>query len=222
MRAALTPDALRSVYDRAARRYDRWHALATLRSDERGRRALVERCVRAGDRVLDAGGGTGLTARLATDAVGPGGRVTLVDLSRGMLKEAARRFRGSAVQGRVSLLSGDMHRLPFEDGRFDAVLSTYSVCPLTDPAQGAAELYRVLKPGGLLGVAHSSEPANPVMRWVAARVESLVWRVPRLSLGCRPVEVLPRLVGLGAEVVHEERIGVPLWPFRVVVVRRAG
>jgi len=220
MRPALDPGVLKTVYDRAAVYYERWHALATARADQRGRALLVRKCVRRGDLVLDAGGGTGLTSRIAGAASGLGGRVVLLDFSGGMLRRAletgVRRLQGA----RVSLVMGDISSLPFDAETFDVVLSTYSVCPLRDPAAGVAEMYRLVKAGGLLGVAHSAEPASGLSGWVGRQVEDLVWRWPQLSLGCRSVSVLPRLEGLGAEVVFDRRIGVPLWPFRVFIVRK--
>jgi ubiquinone/menaquinone biosynthesis C-methylase UbiE len=220
MRPGLDPDALRAVYDRAAAYYERWHALATARSDQRGREMLVRRCVRVGDAVLDAGGGTGLTARAACAAAGRGGRVVLLDFSHGMLRRAVEAGAARAPGARVTPVEGDMLRLPFGAETFDVVLSTYSVCPLQDPAAGVAELYRVVRRGGLLGVAHSDAPASGLVGWLGRWVEGLVWRWPQLSLGCRAVSVLPGLERLGARVVTDRRIGVPLWPFRVFVVQK--
>jgi ubiquinone/menaquinone biosynthesis C-methylase UbiE len=221
MRRALDPRVLREVYDRAAGRYDVWHAFATALSDERGRRLLVTHSVREGDRVLDAGGGTGSTSVLAAAAAGPTGQVTLLDLTSGMLKKAVHRFRAAArFQSRTSFLVGDILHLPYPEATFDVVLSTYSVCPLTDPMAGVEEMYRVLKTGGRLGIAHSTEPRNRMIRWFAHRSENLAWRWSGLSLGCRAVVVLPRLLTLGAEIVYDQHIGVPLWPFHVFVVRK--
>ena len=220
MRPALDPTILRTVYDRAAHYYDLWHALATAWSDQRGRRLLVRRCVRRGDLVLDAGGGTGLSTVLAADAAGATGRVVLMDLSSGMLEMAGERFVSAGLRDRVSLEIGDILRMPFPDGRFDAVLSTYSVCPLVDPSAGVEEMYRVLRPGGFLGIAHSAEPGNTVVRWLADRVEDAIWRWPQLSLGCRSVSVLPHLFHLGGKLVFDRRIGIPLWPFHVVVIQK--
>jgi len=219
MRPALEKGVLRGVYDRVAKRYNIQHALATFGTDQKGRRMLVTLAVRDGDFVLDAGGGTGSTALLAADAVGAGGKVVVVDLSRGMLDVARDRIARAGLGTRVLLQLGDIVNLPFREGVFDVVLSTYSMCPLGDPADGAAELYRVLKPGGRLGVAHSSEPARGVLGLLPSGIENIAWRWPMLSLGCRPVSVLPSLLALGAEKVFERRIGV-LWPFRVFVVKK--
>lgn len=88
-------------------------------------------------------------------------------------------------------------------------------------AAGDDVLYRVTRPGGRIGIAHSAAPASRVVRRLAGWVESVVWRCPWLSLGCRPVEVLPALERAGGKVLFVKRIGVPLWPFLVFVVEKA-
>jgi len=220
MREALDKEHLRTVYDRTARRYDLQHTFFTARSDQRGRRMVVERAVRPGDRVLDSGAGTGSTALLAAEKVGPGGHVVLFDLSDGMLDVAKAKAEAAGLLDRVEFHTGDMLHLPFDDNSFDAVLSTYSICPLYDPARGALELYRVVRPGGRVGVAHSTHPPKGVVRWLAEQVEGVVWRFPALSLGCRSVSVLPALEQAGGKVVFHRMIGVPLWPFVVFVVEK--
>jgi len=117
---------------------------------------------------------------------------------------------------------GDMAQLPFSDGRFDVVLSTYSLCPLHDPRLAARELYRVTRPGGLIGIAHSTEPQRRWVRWLADRAENLIWRFPGLSMGCRAVEVLPALQEAGGELIFQRYYGVPLWPFLASVLRKPG
>ena len=217
MRAALGTDTLKAVYGKLARRYDLQHALLTARSDQRGRRLLVARAVREGDRVLDCGAGTGTTGILAARRAGPTGRVTLFDLSDSMLAVARRKVSAEGLGHRVTSRTGDLAHLPFADGQFDTVLSTYSLCPVGDPAAGALELYRVTRPTGRLGIAHSVEPANPVLRWLGDRVERTAWHFPWLSMGCRAVQVLPALQEAGARLVFSKTLGVPPWPFLVFV-----
>ena len=220
MRHALARHTLQAVYDRKAPRYDTQHGLLTLHSDERGRRLVVQHAVDEGDSVLDAGGGTGGTALLDARKVGPRGRVVLLDFSTGMLEQARRKAEAAGLAERMDFRAGDLLDLPFEEASFDAVLSTYSVCPLGDPKAGVMGLYRALRPGGRLGVAHSAEPANPLLRRVAGWVEAVAWRFPALSMGCRAVETLPALEAAGAELEFRATIGVPLWPFVVYVVRK--
>jgi demethylmenaquinone methyltransferase / 2-methoxy-6-polyprenyl-1,4-benzoquinol methylase len=220
MRAALDPAHVESVYDDAAHRYDLYHGVTTLGSDQRGRRLVVEWGVRAGDRVLDAGGGTGSTALLAAKRVGETGQVTVLDQSEGMMTAGRVRAREAGLEDRISFRTGDILALPFPDASFEAVLSTYSLCPVYDPALGARELYRVLKPGGRLACAHSAEPQGRLTRLTAHLVEGVLWKLPSLSLGCRAIEVLPALEMAGARMVRSCRLGVPLWPFFVFVVEK--
>lgn len=220
MRAALSMDTLKGVYGRIAGRYDIQHGLITARSDQRGRRLLVERAMSPGDTVLDCGSGTGSTALLAADKAGPNGRVTLFDLSEDMLAVAKQKAERAGVTSRLTFRTGDMVHLPFADDSFDVVLSTYSLCPLYDPAAGARELYRVVKPGGRIGVAHSTTPGNPIVRWLADRVEDVAWKFTWLSMGCRAVDVLPALEAAGARIVFTRTIGIPLWPFLVFVAEK--
>lgn len=220
MRQALALDSLRGIYGRLARRYDWQHRLITAAADQRGRRMLVERAVREGDRVLDCGAGTGSTGLMAARKVGARGRVTFFDLSVDMLAVAREKAARDELAERVEFRTGDMVQLPFADASFDVVLSTYSLCPLYDPAKGALELYRVARPGGRIGCAHSVEPANSYVKWLADKVEDVAWHFPWLSMGCRAVEVLPALERAGGRVVFVKRIGVPLWPFVVFVVEK--
>lgn len=220
MREALKPEVLKTIYDKKARWFDLQHGLFTFFADARGRRLVVRHGVAEGDRVLDAGGGTGTGALLAAQRVGPRGRVTVVDLSEGMLNVAREKAARAGLSERMEFRAGDLLALPFPDESFDAVISTYSLCPLFDPAAGALELYRVVWRGGRLAAAHSAEPVHPVTRRVAALVEGAAWRWPALSMGCRPVETLSALRGAGAIVELNTTLGFPLWPFRVFVVRK--
>jgi len=219
MRRALSTDRLKAIYSQIADGYDRRHALLTAFADGRGRRLLVETAVREADRVLDCGTGTGSTGLLAAGKVGAAGLVTLFDLSEDMLRVARSKAAASGLGDRIRFESGDLGRLPFEAGCFDVVLSTYSLCPVTDPAAGALEMYRVVRPGGKVGIAHSAD-ARPLLRPLADAIEGLAWRFPSLSMGCRAVEVLPALLGAGGRLVLSRRIGVPLWPFAVFVIEK--
>jgi ubiquinone/menaquinone biosynthesis C-methylase UbiE len=218
MRNALSVEELRGIYARIAKRYDLQHALITAAGDQRGRKLLVEKSVREGDNLLDCGSGTGTTGILAAKKVGTDGNVTLFDLSDAMLRVAQQKVVEAGLQNRVSFLTGDIVHLPFADDTFDVVLSTYSMCPLYDPEKGALELYRVTKPGGKIGVAHSTEPRNRTVKWLSDRVEDWAWHFPSLSMGCRSVDVLPTLETAGGKTLFSRYVGVPLWPFLVFII----
>jgi len=220
MRTALDKDLLIRVYNRISARYDLQHAFITAGADGRGRRLVVKHAVHKSDAVLDARAGTGSTALLAAQEAGTNGKVTLLDMNEAMLSEAKQKAERAGLSDRLTFKTGDIEHLPFEDHTFDAVLSTYSLCPLFDPEKGALELYRVTKPGGRIGIAHSAEPEGWMLKWLADKVENIAWRIPSLSMGCRAVSTLPALKEAGARVLFERRLGIPLWPFIVFVLEK--
>src|SRR5699024_10480025 len=200
--------------------YDWQHAFVTLNSDQRGRKLVVLKAVRKGNKVIDVGAGTGTTALMAAQKIGSKGSVTLYDFSKGMLDKAKEKARKAELIPLLSFRQGDMTQLPYADNSFDVGLSTYSMCPLYDPSVAAKELYRVVKPGGKIGVAHSTDPSNKIIKKVYKWIENIYWKVPEISLGCRAVEVLPTLQKEGGNLLFKKEIGVPLWPFLVFVVEK--
>ena len=98
-----------------------------------------------GERVLDVATGTGWAARRIADR---GAIVTGVDLGEEVI-EAARQL-GTGIDFRV----GDAEALPFPDDHFDAVISTFGVMFARDPEAVAAELARVVRPGGRISLAN--------------------------------------------------------------------
>ena len=220
MREGLQNEQLVSIYGRIAKRYDLQHGLITARSDQRGREALVERAVGVGTKVLDCGAGTGSTGLLAARKVGSGGHVTFFDLSEDMLAVAKEKVARESLTDRAAFECGDMTKLPFEDNSFDVVVSSYSLCPVYNPTLGALEMYRVVKPGGKVGIAHSAEPPNRFVRAVADAVESVAWKITTLSMGCRSIEVLPAFQKAGGRITYQKYFGIPLWPFFIFVVEK--
>src|SRR5947208_10289706 len=102
-------------------------------------------------RVLEVGSGPGrLAAKLATLA--PEVRVTGVDIAPDMVERAGALAARSGVAGRVAFQVGDVAALPFPDASFDAAVSTFSLHHWSNPARGLAEIYRVLRPGGVARV----------------------------------------------------------------------
>ena len=109
---------------------------------------LVQRVgIRPGEAVLDVACGTG---NVAIPAARAGGRVTGVDLTPGHFPAA--RARATAAGVAVDWVEGDVEALPFEDDGFDVVLSSFGCMFAPRHAVAAAELARVLRPGGRLGV----------------------------------------------------------------------
>jgi SAM-dependent methyltransferase len=101
----------------------------------------------AGERWLDVATGTGEIARPAARA---GARVTGLDLAPDLIETARERASEDGVD--VSFEVGDAEALPYEDGSFDTVTSTFGVMFAPDHAAVARELARVCRPGGRLAL----------------------------------------------------------------------
>lgn len=112
--------------------------------------AVAELGLRAGDRVLDAGCGTGRAMPPLRAAVGPSGVVLGADLTPAMLREAVR--AGRDREG--ALLLTDVAALPLRSHALDAVFGAGLISHLASPAENLRELARVVRPGGVLALFH--------------------------------------------------------------------
>ena len=145
----LPAEGVRAMFDRIAPVYDAMNRVMTAGLDGRWRRETAAAVVRRGDRVLDSCCGTG---DLALACLRAGGRVTGLDFSERMLERARRK------SGEVEWVQGDALALPFEDDSFDAATVGFGVRNLEDLDRGLAELGRVLRPGGRIGVLEITRP----------------------------------------------------------------
>jgi SAM-dependent methyltransferase len=110
------------------------------------------RCdVASGERVLDVGCGTGHAALAAADVVGPSGAVVGADLALPLL-EVARVKASERGVDHVDFIEGDFRALGFPDGAFDVVLCSFAIFLVPDMPGALAELWRMVAPGGRLGV----------------------------------------------------------------------
>jgi ubiquinone/menaquinone biosynthesis C-methylase UbiE len=110
--------------------------------------ALAEACaVSAGQEVLDVGAGDG---NFALACAREGASVVACDISPGMVERG--RARSQADGYDVEWVVGDAEALPFEDARFDCVGSVFGAFIAPRPDVVARELFRVVRPGGTVGL----------------------------------------------------------------------
>jgi SAM-dependent methyltransferase len=105
-----------------------------------------------GERVLDLGSGAGTDSLIAAQMVGPGGRVTGVDMTPQMVAKA----RAAAAElgaANVEFVEAEAERLPFAGESFDVVVSNGVIDLIPDKDAVFAELHRVLAPGGRMQIA---------------------------------------------------------------------
>lgn len=113
-------------------------------------RELVDACaISAGQEVLDVAAGNG---NLAVLAAGEGAGVVASDITPAMVELGRRRTEGEGLT--VEWVEADAEQLPFEDARFDCAASVFGAMFAPRPERVAAELFRVVKPGGTVGMAN--------------------------------------------------------------------
>lgn len=107
--------------------------------------------LRTGEVVLDLGSGGGLDVLLAARQVGDSGYVYGVDMNDSML-ELARRNAGKAGAANVEFRKGDLEELPLPANTVDVIISNCVINLTADKSKVLNEAFRVLKPGGRIGI----------------------------------------------------------------------
>ncbi|HEX2756523.1 MAG TPA: class I SAM-dependent methyltransferase, partial [Candidatus Limnocylindrales bacterium] len=146
--------------------YERTNLITSFGFSRRWRLQAVGRLdLRAGDAVHDWMTGMGEGWSPILDRVGGPGRLVAVDLSAGMLGHARRRLERHP-DGRVEVIEGDLLELGLPSASADAVVCLFGVKTLSVPdrARFAAELARVLRPGGRYSLIEVSVPGWPPLR----------------------------------------------------------
>lgn len=107
--------------------------------------------LRAGETVLDLGSGGGIDVLLSARRVGPTGRAYGLDMTEEML-DLARRNAAEAGAANVEFLAGHMEAIPLPASTVDVVISNCVINLSPDKPAVLAEMFRVLRPGGRIGV----------------------------------------------------------------------
>lgn len=165
-----------------------------------GERICEAADVSAGEKVLDVACGSGNAAIAAARRFA---EVTGIDFVPALLDDAHRRF---AVEGLAArFISGDAQHLPFPDGEFDVVLSTFGSMFAPDQERTAAEMLRVTRPGGHIAIAAWTPES-----WIGEKFRITSGYVPPAS-GLKPAfrwgteEGLRELFGASASEIQATR-----------------
>lgn len=169
------------------------------------RKPRARTLAQASGRILEIGFGTGANLEHYPPGVR---RIEAIDPDPFLDRYSRPRIDASPVE--VDFHHLDAEHLPFEDGRFDTVVSTLTLCSIPDAMHALAEIRRVLKPGGrFLFMEHGRDPRPSAARW-QDRLTPL-WRP--LAGGCclnRPVLEQIERAGLVRESVQSGYLrGVP-------------
>lgn len=210
-----TKDQTRAYYNKIAKFYD-----FLAESSEQPMRELGLKLVNAqfGERILEIGFGTGHCVVELAQAVGSEGKVFGIDLSDQMLEEATKQCEEAGVSAWTELRQGDAAHLPYDEGAFDGVFSSFTLELFDTPEipEVLKECHRVLKPGGrLVDVSVSKEGKQGV---VSSIYEWSHKHFPNL-VDCRPIHVQKAIEAAGF-TVEKNQIEHMWVPVEIVLARR--
>ncbi|MCX7744324.1 MAG: bifunctional demethylmenaquinone methyltransferase/2-methoxy-6-polyprenyl-1,4-benzoquinol methylase UbiE [Flavobacteriales bacterium] len=147
------------MFDNISHRYDFLNHFLSLGIDKLWRKKVVKLIKKqAPEKILDIATGT---ADLAIAMANSGAKqIQGIDISEGMLAIGRKKIQNKKLQHLISLQWGDSEDIPFTDSLFDAVTVAFGVRNFEHPLKGLQEIYRVLKPGGMIYVLEFSQPQH--------------------------------------------------------------
>src|SRR3954463_464761 len=160
--------------------------------------ALADACaVSAGQEVLDVAAGDG---NFATACARGGASVVASDLSPGMIERGRARSEREGYE--IEWVEADAESLPFEDGRFDCAGSVFGAMIAPRPRQVAEELFRVVRPGGTVGMtAWTPDSAAVELFSMGRRSQPAPPELPKLEEWGDEDTVRERFDGLAGRIV---------------------
>jgi len=191
-------ERVRAMFSEIAPRYDLLNHVLSLnvctRWWQRTAETFAEALARPGARVLDLCCGTGdMTLALERAARRGGGQAELVgvDFAHPMLVRAREKFG----RRKIVALEADALALPFASGSFELVTSAFGFRNLANYDKGLAEIYRVLAPGGEVGILDFGEPMGAFGAVYRVYFQHVLPRIGTLLSGVRgPYSYLPASV----------------------------
>jgi arsenite methyltransferase len=156
--------------------------------------------LKEGETVLDLGSGGGIDVLLSSRRVGPTGLAYGLDMTDEMLELAQRNAAEAGAQN-VTFLKGRIESIPLPDASVDVVISNCVINLSTDKAAVLAEIARVLRPGGRMGVSDvvADDDLSPAERasrgsfagCIAGALSFAEYQAGLASVGLVDVEVTP-------------------------------
>jgi ubiquinone/menaquinone biosynthesis C-methylase UbiE len=180
----------KALFDEWPERYEQWFKTPIGKLVQKFEGELITELlnVKLGEKVLDAGCGTGV---FTVDFLIAGVHVVGLDISAPMLNVARKKATDTAFVA----VQGDMRHLPFRNESFDKAVSITALEFIADAKSAIDELFRVTKPGGLVVVA----TLNSLSPWAVRRgektqrgqrhiLEAAFFRSPQEILALNPIK----------------------------------
>jgi len=154
------------LFNALAPTYDAFNALASLGMHQSWRRRTLDLLsVKPGETLADFCCGTGDFLELAAPRVGPHGRLIGIDFSDEMLVRARKRLVGKVQVANLELVLGNVEDSKLPPASVDVITCGYALRNVDSLERTFAEMFRVLKPGGRVGLLELSRPRQALLRW---------------------------------------------------------
>jgi demethylmenaquinone methyltransferase/2-methoxy-6-polyprenyl-1,4-benzoquinol methylase len=147
------------MFDNISGNYDDLNRVISLGIDVKWRKKVVALVAEKNpENILDIATGTGDLAILMTSTSAK--KIVGLDLSVGMLEVGKKKIATQNLSDKIEMVVGDSENIPFPDNYFDAITVSFGIRNFETLEKGLAEIYRVLKPGGIFVILETSVPTK--------------------------------------------------------------
>jgi len=147
------------MFDTISSDYDGLNRVISLGIDVKWRKKVVAIiAAKNPENILDIATGTGDLAILMTTTSAK--KIIGLDLSSGMLEVGKQKILEKKLSQKIEMVLGDSEKIPYDDNHFDAITVSFGIRNFETLEKGLAEIYRVLKPKGILVVLETSVPTK--------------------------------------------------------------
>jgi demethylmenaquinone methyltransferase/2-methoxy-6-polyprenyl-1,4-benzoquinol methylase len=162
----MSDSPIAAMFDRISPNYDQLNHLLSLNTDKLWRQKTAKEVAQSRPKtILDLATGT---ADLAIEIAkrNPEAHIIGMDISKKMLEIGESKIKEQHLENQIDLHLGNAARLPFPNNSFDAVTVAFGVRNFEDLEHGLTEIYRVLKPNGIVFILEFSMPEKPPIKQI--------------------------------------------------------
>lgn len=147
------------MFDNISGNYDGLNRVISMGIDVKWRKKVVALvAAKNPETVLDIATGTGDLAILMAETSAT--KIIGLDLSVGMLEVGKKKIADKNLADKIEMVVGDSENIPYPDNYFDAITVSFGIRNFETLEKGLAEIYRVLKPGGIFVILETSVPTK--------------------------------------------------------------